>query len=113
MDEIRPHCKHYSDNILLMSEAAQQDEWLGELKQRAENFMITQGSIPHDHFQTMRMHPQFKTQLVPHIQGLFDTISRIGAKDYSGKIVGPENHAAVMLTLGGTLALEAPKAAEA
>jgi hypothetical protein len=54
-------------------EAAQSEEWKLELIQRAENFILTTGSIPTDHFATMRMHPEFKTAILPAmntIQGL-------------------------------------------
>lgn len=74
MLELKPQCKYAHLPILEMSEASQEDEWLGELKLRAENFLITAGTIPHDHFQTMRMHPRFKTELVPHIQIMNDKV---------------------------------------
>jgi hypothetical protein len=77
MAELKPMCKHYNDDILVMSEASQEDEWLGELKKRAENFLLTAGTIPHDHFDTMRMHPRFKAELVPFIN---DFSARISAK---------------------------------
>jgi len=87
MLELRPKCKHADNDILIMSELAQQDEWLGELKQRAENFLLTQGTIPHDHFQTMRMHPEFKTQLVPHIQHMHAQLSLTHTADEQGRPV--------------------------
>ena len=99
MLELKPRCKYADRPILEMSELAQQDEWLGELKQRAENFLLTQGTIPHDHFQTMRMHPQFKTQLVPHIQQLHDKMARIGAVNQQGQLVGYASMSDVLLEL--------------
>jgi len=51
-------------------EAAQAEEWKLELIYRAENFMLTQGAIPADHFDTMRMHPAFKTEIFPAIETL-------------------------------------------
>lgn len=51
-------------------EAAQAEEWKLELINRAENFILSQGFIPHDHFSTMRMHPEFKTQIFPAIESL-------------------------------------------
>lgn len=87
MLELKPMCKYADHDILTMSELSQQDEWLGELKQRAENFLLTQGTIPHDHFQTMRMHPEFKTALVPHIQGVHNQISRVGARNQQGHLL--------------------------
>lgn len=101
MLELRPKCKYADNDILTMSELAQQDEWLGELKQRAENFLMTQGTIPHDHFQTMRMHPEFKTQLVPHIQDMHRQLSLTHMVDSQG------NPAATLASL--MLKLEEPK----
>ena len=56
----------YSD--LEAHELAQREEWLLELINRAENYMITGGSIPSDHFVTMRMHPDFKNEIIPRIE---------------------------------------------
>lgn len=75
MAELKPQCKYFDEDILIMSERAQEDEWLGELKKRAENFLLTAGTIPHDHFDTMRMHPRFKEELVPHITQLNTKVS--------------------------------------
>lgn len=49
-------------------EAAQRDEWRLELANRAENFLLTSGSIPHDHFASMRQHPDFVTGILPVIE---------------------------------------------
>lgn len=46
-------------------EAAQRSEWKFELIRRAENFIMTQGTIPADHFNTMRLHPDFKSDILP------------------------------------------------
>ena len=56
-------------------EACQAEEWLLELERRAENYLITTGSIPHDHFNTMRQHPGFKTHLLPHINNIHQAIA--------------------------------------
>ncbi|MBU1449240.1 hypothetical protein KKF45_05340 [Patescibacteria group bacterium] len=48
-------------------EAAQYQEWKFELMHRAENFLLTIGGIPTDQFATMRMHPAFKTEILPRI----------------------------------------------
>lgn len=37
----------------------QREEWRKELEFRAENFLLTSGTIPSDHFATMRLHPDF------------------------------------------------------
>jgi hypothetical protein len=75
MDELEPLRKYSHLPLLEANEAAQEEEWLGELKCRAENFLLTQGSIPHDHFETMRNHPSFKQEIVPHIENLSKMIA--------------------------------------
>jgi len=35
------------------------DEWRLELEHRAENYLLCTGSVPPEHFVTMRMHPEF------------------------------------------------------
>jgi hypothetical protein len=48
-------------------EAAQYDEWKYELEYRAVNFLLTAGTIPHDHFASMRQHPEFHNYILPAI----------------------------------------------
>jgi hypothetical protein len=62
-------------------EAAQQEEWLLELITRAENYMISQGSIPADHFGTMRMHPEYATRIIPAIATLESLINQSRSGD--------------------------------
>jgi len=76
MEELEPHRKYGHLSVLEASEAIQEEEWLLELKERCENFMITQGTIPHDHFHTMRCHPQFKAELVPFITKLYTQVTQ-------------------------------------
>ena len=49
-------------------EAAQREEWKLELMHRAENSLLTTGSISPDQFVTMRMHPDFKDAILPRIE---------------------------------------------
>ena len=70
MGQLEPLCKYSHLPLLERNEAAQREEWLLELNERAENFILSQGSIPHDHLHTMRCHPDFKTKIAPHISGL-------------------------------------------
>ena len=49
-------------------EACQREEWRLELVSRSENFLLTSGTIPHDHLATMRQHPDFATHILPAIQ---------------------------------------------
>jgi hypothetical protein len=57
------HLKDYEAH-----EAAQAEEWKLHLLFTAQNYMLTTGSIPTDHFSTMRMHPQFQTVILPRIE---------------------------------------------
>ena len=49
-------------------EAAQRVEWKFELMKRAENAILTTGNIPTDHYDTMRMHPDFITEILPQME---------------------------------------------
>jgi hypothetical protein len=68
MAELEPHRKYGHLSLLEANEACQREEWLGELKARAENYLVCQGAIPHDQLSTMRSHPDFEAVLVPYIQ---------------------------------------------
>jgi hypothetical protein len=48
-------------------ELAQREEWKFELIRRAENSLLTTGAIPTDHYNTMRLHPDFKTDILSSI----------------------------------------------
>lgn len=101
MLELKPQCKYADKPILEMSELAQEDEWLGELKQRVENFLLTAGTIPHDHFQTMRMHPKFKTEIVPLLQTMQEKLAVVSRQ------IGTQGNFNSMTQL--ILEIEAPK----
>ena len=68
MAELEPHRKYAHLPLLEANEAAQREEWLGEFKNRVENFMFSTGTIPEDHLRAMRNHPDFQSALLPHIQ---------------------------------------------
>lgn len=70
MDDLEPLRKYKHLPLLEANEAMQREEWLGELKMRAENFLLTAGTIPHDHLNTMRCHPDFEDEIVPHIEAI-------------------------------------------
>lgn len=82
MDEIRPRCQYVHLSILDQAEAAQREEWRLELQRRAENYLMTMQSIPADHFNTMRSHPDFDSHLVPHIS---EFILKLEAKKIDNK----------------------------
>lgn len=77
MDDLEPLRKYKHLPFLEANEAMQREEWLGELKTRAENFLLTAGTIPHDHLNTMRCHPDFETHIVPHIDMITQQILNV------------------------------------
>lgn len=48
-------------------EACQREEWRLELEARAQNYLLTAGTIPADHLVTMRQHPDFGSHILPAI----------------------------------------------
>jgi hypothetical protein len=62
-------------------EAAQHDEWKLELIHRAENQLLTTGTIDAEHLNTMRMHPVFKTELLPQIEAMGDMLTAQGGRE--------------------------------
>lgn len=71
---VEPHRKYKDLPDHEAHQLAQSEEWFYELKFRAENFLATQGVIPHDQFATMRMHPLFEEKLYPYILELNQAI---------------------------------------
>jgi hypothetical protein len=65
-------------------EAAQQEEWKLQLIHTAENHLLTSGSIPADHFSTMRMHPQFASDIMP---ALDETRQLMSSPDGAAKLL--------------------------
>lgn len=51
-------------------ESAQVDEWKLELIHRAENHMLTTGTIPPEELKTMRMHPAFEKEIAPALASI-------------------------------------------
>lgn len=68
--KIQPYRKYKHLSDAEAYEACQQEEWKLELIYRAENYLLTTGTIPTDHFSTMRMHPEFNTVLLPTINDM-------------------------------------------
>ena len=71
--EIQPKRKYAHLTDAESVEACQQEEWRLELISRAENSLLTMGTIPVDQFETMRQHPDFAAGILPRIveiQGL-------------------------------------------
>ena len=75
LEQLKPHCKYWDEDIIKMEQNMQHDEWVGELKARAENFQLANVlGIPHDHVATMRQHPEFASQILPHLTKVSETI---------------------------------------
>ena len=79
IERVEPLRKYSHLSDAEAAEACQHEEWARELEYRAENFMLTTGTIPHDHFATMRQHPDFNQILLPRIEQL-----QIGMREPGG-----------------------------
>lgn len=79
--KLQPHRKYKDMADAEAHEAAQQEEWKLELLHRAENFLLTTGTIPPDHFSTMRMHPEFQNAIVPAITAMSNLMAQPGGKE--------------------------------
>jgi hypothetical protein len=89
MAELEPQRKYAHLPLLEATEAAQREEWLGEFKERAENFLVTQGTIPHDHLAHMRYHPDWTSDIVPHIQDLMVKVTALRAPSDAISLLAP------------------------
>jgi hypothetical protein len=74
IERVQPLRKYSHLPDIEAAEMCQAEEWGLELQRRAENYLLTSGTIPHDHFNTMRLHPAFETQLLPHIEKIHTTL---------------------------------------
>lgn len=70
IEKVEPLRKFRDLPEVMAHEAAQREEWLLELVRRAENFVLLTGTIPPDHFETMRQHPDFRTSILPRVTKL-------------------------------------------
>jgi hypothetical protein len=68
MAALEPLRKYAHLPVAQAHEAAQQEEWALQLVHTAENHLLSQNSIPADHWGAMRMHPQFSTHILPAIE---------------------------------------------
>ena len=75
INEIEPKRKYRHLPLAEAHEIAQRDEWKLELIYRAENFLLTSGTIPSDHLATMRQHPDFISDIVPAIEQIKQDVS--------------------------------------
>lgn len=73
MNKLEPHRKYANLADEDAHQASQQEEWKLELMHRAENYLACTGSVPPEHFVTMRMHPEFK-EIEARIQTLANAL---------------------------------------
>ncbi|MGB9729816.1 MAG: hypothetical protein ACPL1B_08115 [Thermoprotei archaeon] len=74
IEKIQPLRKYKDLPDIEAHEAAQYEEWKLELIRRAENYLLTTGTIPPDQFDTMRMHPAFKKEILPKIKEMVEML---------------------------------------
>jgi response regulator RpfG family c-di-GMP phosphodiesterase len=76
MEKLQPYRKHAHLSLPEAHEASQREEWRLELIHRAENCLMTSGTIPIDEFNTMRMHPDFAASILPEITHIKECIEQ-------------------------------------
>lgn len=89
MDALEPFRLYKHLSILEAGEACQQEEWRLELLSRAENHMITRGSIPPEELRFMRNHPEFESSIIPHIQMLTNKLASVSGVTEGLKLLAP------------------------
>jgi hypothetical protein len=72
-------------------QAAQSEEWMHELITRATDALTTTGTIPTDQFATMRMHPAFKSHILPALTHVRELV-RTGKADELRALDGLRKH---------------------
>lgn len=75
IDRIEPYRQYAHLPYHQAHQAAQLEEWKQELMWRAENYLLTHGTIPADHFETMRLHPAFETEIFPKVKQIMQANS--------------------------------------
>jgi hypothetical protein len=76
MTELEPQRKYGHLPLLEAASASQREEWLLEFKRRTENYLLSVGTIPEDHLNAMRNHPDFEAEIVPHVKQIASKISK-------------------------------------
>ena len=78
MDELEPQRKYADLPLLDAFEASQQEEWKLELIERSENQMLSRAiGIDWDVLEAMRSHPEFKTEMLPHLSEFITKMDRL------------------------------------
>ena len=93
-------------------QAAQHEEWKYELIERAKDYLLTTGTIPPDHYRTMRNHPEYEKSIAPVVELLYSGIrcgqlSLTNANDFFKTL--PEAYQRPMDKLLNSGAMELPK----
>lgn len=76
LNALKPKCKYADMPESMAHEMSQREEWLLELRYRAENYLCCGNQIPAAEFDTMRLHPDFASHILPHIRDITIAISK-------------------------------------
>lgn len=79
---LQPHRKYANLPDHEAYQLCQQEEWKYELIFRAENYLMGSGTIPPEQLATMRMHPEWPTEIGPYVKEAVKAIRN------QGEIVG-------------------------
>lgn len=65
--QIEPLRKYSHLTDAMAAQICQKEEWKYELITRAKDYLLTTGTIPTDHYRTMRLHPDYQEEIAPII----------------------------------------------
>lgn len=80
---VQPHRQYANLPDHESHQMAQREQWRYELISRAEVFVATQGTIPADHYASMRLHPDFETEIAPRITSVLEAVRSNGLLTYT------------------------------
>lgn len=75
IERVKPFRKYSSYPDHEAHQMAQREEWKLKLIHRAKTFLLTSGTIPQDHLETMMTHPDFEKEIIPAIEDTRTSLS--------------------------------------
>lgn len=86
LEIIEPYRKYKHLPLPEANEAYQREEWKLEFIERAENQLLTTGTISPDDYAHMRRHPDFETDIAPAISSISNLLLQKDGRDHFLKI---------------------------
>lgn len=75
--KLKPYCKYLNLDRALRQEIVAREEFLLQYKMHLENVIVSQQGLSAEDIKMVRRHPDFETELIPHIGSLHDRLEAI------------------------------------